>query len=393
MISRRRLLTTSFGLAAAPVLFIPSAARNVERRPLDRSLLHLTFDESSGSTKAWDSSMYAATSTLNSLNTTTSWVSGKINGALHFDGVTGYVQTPSMTTPSSLTVECWAKSDVAVWENTSGSFLSATPTFQFAPVAGTRNVQFTVNTSTTPVSLLWTAPLGFEANVWHHYAASYSSATHTLSIYVDGVLVTSGAGPTSLVQTTTPITIGSLFQGTLDDVFVYSRALAWNEVLTASQQVFSTPYAIATIPTSNSAKDGLADAWKQQYGLNTAVAYNPNQSLSHDGEGLLMKYASGQNPNTANTTGLPALSTAVNPSDGQTYLTFQYLSRTDYPQLNYSVQVSTDSVSWNSGSSYTTQLSAVPTGDGVTQLVTVRVLPSINSSSASRLVRLVITAQ
>jgi len=356
-------------------------------------MLHLTFDENSGSSSAWDTSMYAATSTLYNLNTSTSWVAGKINGALHFDGVSGYVQTPSMTTPSDLTVECWAKSDVAGWVNTNACFLSATPTFLFAPVINTRNLQFTVNTSTTPVTLLWTAPLGFEVNIWHHYAASYASATQTMSIYVDGALAASGVGPTSLVQTTSPITIGALFQGTLDDVFVYSRALAWDEVLTISQQIFSAPYAINIIPTSNYAQDGLPDAWKLLYGLDPSVAYSStNDSPSHDGVGLLVKYATGQNPNVSNLAALPTSTLVVDPSDHQTYLTFQYLSRIDYPQLTYTVQVSNDLYNWYSGSSYTTQMSATPTGDGITQQVTVRVLPAIDGSQPLRVARLHITS-
>lgn len=354
-------------------------------------LLHLTFDEHTGSNQAWDTSLYANTSTLYNLNTSTSWVQGIINGSLHFDGVAGYVQTPSIAMPTDLTVECWAKSDVAAWENTNGSFLSATPTFQFAPVAGTCNVQFTVNTSTTPVNLLWTAPLGFQVNAWHHYAASYASATQVMTIYVDGAPVATGAGPTSLVQTNTPITMGALFQGTLDDLSVYSRALAWNEVLTASHQIFNTPYETATVPTSNYAQDGLPDVWKLKYGLNPYVAYNPNDdSLSHDGVGLLMKYATGQSPYTDNPAANPTVSTAVNPADSQTYLTYSYLSRTDYPQLTYTVQISTDLVNWTTPG--TTLLSAVPTGDGITQLVTVRILPYVTNGTSDYHVRLQITA-
>ncbi len=355
-------------------------------------MLHLTFDDHSGSTRAWDSSKYVATATLYNLNASTSWVQGIVNGALHFDGVSGYLQTPSVTTPADLTVECWAKSDVAAWQNTNGSFLSAAPTFLFTPIVGTRNVQFTVNTSTTPVNILWTAPLGFQVNAWHHYAATYASASQTLSIYVDGALVASGAGPASLVQTTSPITIGALFQGTLDDLHVFSRALAWNEVLETSHQIFSTPYAVATIPTSNYAQDGLPDAWKLQYGLNPYLAYNPNDdSLSHDGVGLLMKYATGQSPYTDNPAAGPPVSTAINPADSQTYLIYKYLQRIDYPQLTYALEVSTDLVNWSAAS--TTLLSATPTGDGITQLVTVRILPYITNGTSDYHVRLRVTAQ
>ena len=373
-------------------------------------MLHLTFDESTGSTRAWDSSLYAASATLVNMATSSAWVAGKINGALHFDGMTGYVQTPAMTTPANLTMECWAMSDLPIWGNNGGCLIAATPAFLLTPIAGTRNLQFTVNTSTTPVSLQWTAPLGFEVNIWHHYAAVYSLATQTMSIYVDGTQVASGAGPASLVQTTCPVTIGAddswtqpyvsgnsssgrHFLGTLDDVQLYSRALSSYELLEPRHQTITTPFALTPNLSSDYTQDGLPNTWKLQYGLNPYVAYSAaDSSLSHDGIGLLMKYATGQNPLADSSDALPKVTSEVNPADHLTYLMFRYLRRTDYPQLTYTVQVSNDLHSWNSGSTYASELGATPTGDGVTELVTVRILPAINRNTPLRAARLHVTS-
>jgi len=373
-------------------------------------MLHLTFDESAGATRAWDSSLYAAPGTLVNMATSTAWVAGKINGALHFDGVDDYVQTSPMTTPADLTLECWAKSDLPVWGNNGGSFIAATPAFLLNPIAGSRDLQFTVNTATTPTTLVWASPSGFEVNVWHHYAAVYSSAAQIMSIYVDGAQVASNAGPSSLVQTTCPVTIGAddswtqtyisgnpssgrHFLGTLDDVQVYSRALSWNELLETSHQTFLEPFTLTTNLSSDYMQDGLPNAWKLQYGLSPYIAYSAtDSSLSHDGIGLLMKYASGQNPLADSSATLPKISNEVDSTDHLTYLTFKYLRRTDYPHLTYTVEVSNDLQSWNSGSAYTSELGTTPTGDGVTELVTVRVLPAIDGSQPLRVARLHLTS-
>jgi hypothetical protein len=84
--------------------------------------------------------------------------------------------------------------------------------------------------------------------------------------------------------------------------------------------------------------------------------------------------------------------TAVNAADGLTYLQYVYLRRTDAPQLTYVVEVSGDLTNWQNGAGVTQELSTTAAGDGVTNLVTVRVLPAITPASPKRFVRLNVTA-
>ena len=153
-------------------------------------------------------------------------------------------------------------------------------------------------------------------------------------------------------------------------------------------------YATAATTSASSDEDGdrLPLAWEQQFGLNPTLANNPNDDSDHDGIPLLLEYAFNQSPTAMSTAGQPTSTTAVNPGDGLNYLHYHYLRRTDAPQLTYTVQVSSDLATWQSGSGFTQEISTTPTGDGVTQLVTVRILPAITATNPRQFVRLRVNA-
>jgi hypothetical protein len=72
------------------------------------------------------------------------------------------------------------------------------------------------------------------ANGWTHLAASYDGAT--LRLYVNGVQVASRAQTGAIVATTNPLRIGGngvwgeYFQGRIDEVRIYNRALSQSEI-------------------------------------------------------------------------------------------------------------------------------------------------------------------
>lgn len=149
--------------------------------------------------------------------------------------------------------------------------------------------------------------------------------------------------------------------------------------------------AITTSPDSDEDHDGLPLAWEQTHGLNPLLANSQLDDGDHDSIPLLLEYAFHQNPNAPSPGALPVSSTAIHPGDGLNYLLFQYLRRTDAPQLTYTVQVSTTLGVWQSGPGVTQEISAVPTGNGVTQIITVRVLPATGPGE-QRFVRLMVTS-
>ena len=85
----------------------------------------------------------------------------------------------------------------------------------------------------------------------------------------------------------------------------------------------------------------------------------------HDGICNLLEYAFGLDPTRADDSGLPVVSM----QNG--YLTISFVQRVAPTDLTYAVEVSSDMAAWNSGASYTTQVSAT-TIDAATQRVVVR---------------------
>ena len=98
-----------------------------------------------------------------------------------------------------------------------------------------------------------------------------------------------------------------------------------------------------------------------------------------DGISNLMKYALHLNPLTNGVSGLPVES-IINIS-GNNYLTLAYTKVIVATDLTYTVQISTDLQTWNSGPGYTTTTSTINNGDGVTQTVTVQSLVPLNGTS------------
>ncbi|MBJ6798789.1 OmpL47-type beta-barrel domain-containing protein [Geomonas propionica] len=88
--------------------------------------------------------------------------------------------------------------------------------------------------STTPFTSY--ASLGITAASWHHVAFVVNDNTRTAYVYVDGVQRASSAGtPVTAVQNTSPLTIGGFswdgyFNGLIDDVSIYNRALSDTEI-------------------------------------------------------------------------------------------------------------------------------------------------------------------
>ena len=162
---------------------------------------------------------------------------GQINGCLNFNGVNNYVQ---ITNPVSndFSIAFWVKTthsggtgqwyggdglvdgDFAVNANDFGTALSGG---QFA--FGTGNPDTTILSSTA-----------INDGAWHHCVATRVAATGALSVYVDGALEATGTGNTNSLTASGNLRFGQIesgggyFDGSLDEVKTYDRALGGNEV-------------------------------------------------------------------------------------------------------------------------------------------------------------------
>ena len=215
------------------------------------------FDEGSGTT-AGDSSGSGNNGTL--INSP-SWTTGKISGALSFNGVNHTVTTPAinLSATRAVSVSLWvnrtySKADGhALFESTANYNNSATGFGLFPDdsttcsgggmLVGVRgNAGYNLKCYAQPSS-----------GVWHHLVAVFDksqSALNEVNLYIDGALQTAQAQPYSSANTnnfgTNPLYLMSragnqeFSAGVIDDFRVYNRALSLAEV----QQL----YALGAIP-------------------------------------------------------------------------------------------------------------------------------------------------
>src|SRR5438445_585422 len=194
------------------------------------------FNEGTGTTTA-DASGKGHTGTLNGATWTTS---GRYGQALSFNGSTGYLDlgnAADLQITGSMTVSAWiyatanpaadgqivAKSDGSGWQ------------LKTSPDTGPHTFGMAISPSNTQRYSKTVRQL----NTWYHVAGVYDAAARTLNIYVNGVLdngVLVGTVPASQANAANErVTVGRrtggfYFQGTIDEVRLYGRALSQAEI-------------------------------------------------------------------------------------------------------------------------------------------------------------------
>jgi hypothetical protein len=161
-------------------------------------------------------------------------VMGQIGGALQFDGIDDYIRTDYATDLSAWTV--------AVWVNSPAAPEKAAPT---GPVHREKNLQISWNHSSADFSgaaglcvadQWYAASFGqLQADTWYHLAATYDG--ENLKAYTNGVLITDNPNPSgppdkesATIKFAKHANYGDHFEGTIDDVRIYSYDLSADEV-------------------------------------------------------------------------------------------------------------------------------------------------------------------
>lgn len=151
--------------------------------------------------------------------------------------------------------------------------------------------------------------------------------------------------------------------------------------LTATGAGITSQSMIFTVLPWDTDGDGLPDTWETAHGLdpNNNGSSNPLHGPHGDGDsdGLtnLIEYALYLDPRVPNPDAAPRTAFAVNPADGQQYATLTYRRRTG-SGFSFQPATSSDLLAWDYAPSGYTLLSAVPNPGGLTENVTVRLLPS-----------------
>ena len=188
------------------------------------------FDEGTGDV-AYDSSGYGNDGTIHGAV----WSTGKIGGALSFDGVDDYVDCgngASLNPGEELTIELWVKpndvthygrwvSKFGSWPSYYGySFLQTYDNALFQLYAGGALTEFVV-------------PDIITAGEWQHMVAVYDGSN--MYIYRNGVLQGSQSKTGAITNSGVPLFIGQRagsqwFNGLIDEVRIYNRALTPAEI-------------------------------------------------------------------------------------------------------------------------------------------------------------------
>ena len=192
-----------------------------------------SFNEGSGTT-ATDSSGNGNNGTISGATWTTA---GKYGSALSFNGASSRVvisDSASLHLSSGMTLEAWVSPKTAptTWQDViykqndiyfleAGSSVSKNPPAVGATFSS-HGDQFMAGLSSLP------------AQTWTHLAATYDGAT--LLLYVNGAQVASRSMTDTLASSTNALQIGGdaafgqYFNGTIDEVRIYNRALAPAEI-------------------------------------------------------------------------------------------------------------------------------------------------------------------
>lgn len=192
------------------------------------------LDETSG-TVAADGSGNSNTGTV--LNG--AWAAGRLNNGVTLAG-NGSVTTPAsggLNSTTAITVSGWVRT-----AQTSGSSVLRHDGHFTAlqPQGGNAQVAYWIGGTLRTYAFPWNGP--WVTNTWVHYTASYDQAAG-LAIYFNGNLThTSTTYLGALSTTANPFMLGASegggerFNGHLDEVRVYGRALSANDVRTLAQQ-------------------------------------------------------------------------------------------------------------------------------------------------------------
>ena len=249
------------------------------------------FNEGTGTTVA-DVSGNNNNGTISGATRTTA---GKFGSALVFNGTNGLVSIPnsaSLQLTTAMTLEAWVNPSVVnsawrdvIYKGNDNYYLEAMSPNGGRPGAGG---------TFSGTEVFGTAILA--TNTWTHLTTTYDGAT--LRLYVNGVEISSLARTGAIATSTNPLQIGGdsiygqLFQGMIDEVRVYNRALTQTEIqqdmITAIGGGESTPSASPTLnfSLSNGGDKSVTQGQSVTNTITTTLSSGTSQAVVFSASGL-----------------------------------------------------------------------------------------------------------
>ncbi|MCB9333943.1 MAG: DNRLRE domain-containing protein, partial [Lewinellaceae bacterium] len=274
------VLLASNGSSAAGVLAVD------DPNPL---VCHLEMEEGSGTTLV-DSSPYGNDASTVGNPT---WTTGVVGQALNLDGSTQYA-----TVPDAASLDITTAITLAAWIKPAGSAFSTQYIIKKATQGGTNGYELSLSTlgevfvrfnqaasaNTYRLNSITTYPLNSSA--WMHIAATFDQNTGLIKLYINGAQEGGDLpGPAAIATNNLALGIGaqpdgvSKFNGMLDDVRVYNKALTLGEIQ-ALASVIPDPPVLAS-PADNATGVGIPATltWNAAAG---ATDYQVQVSLAAD---------------------------------------------------------------------------------------------------------------
>ncbi|HUX35695.1 MAG TPA: LamG domain-containing protein, partial [Candidatus Paceibacterota bacterium] len=197
------------------------------------------FDEGQG-TSTQDSSGNGNTGTLSA--SPPGWVSGKVGDALSFNG-TNYVSVPDSASDDP--ISAWTLSALVKRSSTGiqhdiiekYDWTAGNGNFAMRILSSDKLIAYLINGTVSASCGNTVTSIG--SGNWYHVAATYDSSISTLKCYVNGsVEATNAAVSIVPLNSTVTLKIGcqgndcsNKFNGLIDDVRIYNRALSAAEIM------------------------------------------------------------------------------------------------------------------------------------------------------------------
>ena len=318
------------------------------------------------------------------------WSTGRFSGGLTFDA----------TNRVAIANGVGADFSISFWMKTTQAFLRTDVTsggsalfFADIPgnaadfmIAGTRSstasgakhrisVMTGVNSTTSAIQIHGTTSVN--NGQWNHIAVTRAKATGQVEIYVNGTLDRTATGSTATLNANPEISIGatpgnpaSSYNGSLDEIQIYNKALSQSEV--TALLAGPPPLSPMLLAASTAYEDWTKTWFPGIYHLQGASTVG----LDYDQDGITNfgEFAYGVNPQTHDFVRVPiSRATPASP------WTLSYVALKDKSAAHYQVMVSGDLVGWTDAAPHITASSAVPIAGSDYETVTVTYTPPAGS--------------